>query len=156
MNPIHNRGSENIRPMTILDVDAVHRIEELCFPSPWSRESFLKEMRDNHLARYFVYEEEGKIIGYAGVWLIEDEGHITNVAVEPGHRGKGIGKELIVMMIEMLKSKRILRLTLEVRESNHVAIGLYHSLGFEIYGRRKNYYQKENEDALVMWKSLVD
>ena len=156
MNPIHNRGSENIRPMTILDVDAVHRIEELCFPSPWSRESFLKEMRDNHLARYFVYEEEGKIIGYAGVWLIEDEGHITNVAVEPGHRGKGIGKELIVMMIEMLKGKRILRLTLEVRESNHVAIALYHSLGFEIYGRRKNYYQKENEDALVMWKSLVD
>ena len=80
-----------IRFMRLKDVDAVAAIEQETFARPWSRESFRQELTRNAVARYLVAEEDGKILGYAGAWVILDESHITNIAVREEARGRGIG-----------------------------------------------------------------
>lgn len=80
------------RRMTIDDVDAVHAIELDTFPMPWKREDFVREMTTNVCARYMVAEKEGSVIGFAGAWIVLDEGHITNIAIEKSQRGQGYGE----------------------------------------------------------------
>ncbi len=145
-----------LRQMTLEDVDGVMAIEKASFTTPWSRGAFIKEVTENKLAFYTVAEIAGVIVGYAGVWLIIDEGHITNIAVAPEYRGREIGKKILEELIRELKNRKILRVTLEVRESNEVAIGLYKSYGFIILGRRPGYYTDNGEDALIMWKDITE
>jgi len=145
-----------LRQMTLEDVDGVMAIEKASFTTPWSRGAFIKEVTENKLAFYTVAEIAGVIVGYAGVWLIVDEGHITNIAVAPEYRGREIGKKILEELIRELKNRKILRVTLEVRESNEVAIGLYKSYGFIILGRRPGYYTDNGEDALIMWKDITE
>lgn len=135
--------------MTEADVDAVHEIEELCFKTPWSKESFLREIQENQCARYMVVREDGKAIAYAGVWFIIDEGHITNIAVHPDKRGMGYGEMVTREMIQLAADSGMVWMTLEVRRSNKVAQALYHKLGFIDVGYRKRYYEN-SEDALIM------
>ena len=145
-----------LRRMTLEDVDQVLAIEKESFTTPWSRESFVKEVTENNLAYYTVAEVAGNIVGYAGVWLIVDEGHITNIAVTGKYRGQQIGKKILEKLIMELKNRKILRVTLEVRASNNVAIGLYRSYGFIVLGRRPGYYTDNGEDALIMWKDITE
>jgi len=135
--------------MTESDVDAVHEIETLCFKTPWSRESFLREIQENQCARYMVVREDGKAIAYAGVWFIIDEGHITNIAVHPDKRGMGYGEMVTREMIQLAADSGMVWMTLEVRRSNKAAQSLYHKLGFIDVGYRKRYYEN-SEDALIM------
>jgi ribosomal-protein-alanine N-acetyltransferase len=139
-----------IRRMNTLDIDGVLAVEQQAFTTPWSREGFVNEMR-NELAYYLVLVDGGKIIGYAGMWLIVDEAHVTNVAVLKEYRGKKLGEKLMSTLLEHAKNRGALRMTLEVRASNEVAQGLYHKFGFASQGRRRNYYTDTNEDALIMW-----
>ena len=99
-----------------------------------------------------MYKRQGKVIGYAGIWKIADEGHITNVAVEPLHRRKSVGDMLIAALIEVTEEQGITRHTLEVRKSNISAIRLYEKHDFKIEGERKAYYEDNGEDALIMWR----
>lgn len=99
-----------------------------------------------------VVEIDGEIIAYAGLWKIFDEGHITNIAVKDSYRNKGVGKGLMSSLLTNTAKIGIDSFTLEVRRSNIGAIKLYESLGFEVAGIRKNFYDKPNEDALIMWK----
>lgn len=145
----------NLRQMTLEDVDGVLAIEKASFSTPWSRGSFIKEVTENKLAYYTVAEMNGAIIGYAGVWLIVDEGHITNIAVAPKYRGQQIGRKILEKLIQELKNREILRVTLEVRASNKVAIAMYRSFGFIALGRRPGYYTDNGEDALIMWKDIT-
>lgn len=135
--------------MTEADVDAVHEIETLCFKTPWSRESILREVQENQCARYMVLREDGKAIAYAGVWFIIDEGHITNIAVHPDKRGMGYGERVTRDMIQLAADSGMVWMTLEVRRSNKAAQALYHKLGFIDVGYRKRYYEN-SEDALIM------
>jgi ribosomal-protein-alanine N-acetyltransferase len=139
-----------VRRMNTLDIDGVLAVEQQAFTTPWSREGFVNEMR-NELAYYLVMVESGKIIGYAGMWLIVDEAHVTNVALLPEYRGKKLGEKLMSALLEHAKNRGALRMTLEVRASNEAAQGLYHKFGFASQGRRRNYYTDTNEDALIMW-----
>ena len=123
--------------MTVEDVDAVHAIEEMCFRTPWSRESFLREVTENACARYMVVREDGVAIAYAGVWFVLDEGHITNVAVAERCRGKGYGEMTLKALIQLAADSGMSFMTLEVRRSNAVAQNLYHKLGFVDVGYRK-------------------
>jgi len=141
-----------IRPMTEDDIDEVVEIEKLSFTTPWSREAFVGEVTKNSCARYIVAEVDKKVVGYAGFWVVLDEGHITNIAVHPEYRGKGIGSRLMEGLIDLAKKNGITSMTLEVRESNLVAQNLYKKFGFKALGRREGYYQDNNEDAIVMWK----
>jgi len=134
------------------DVKAIAELERNCFSAPWSEHSFNEEITGNKLAIYAVAETGGKIIGYAGIWVISGEGHVTNIAVHPDFRRKGIAGDLITTLIEMSRMFGACEYTLEVSSSNDDAISLYKSLGFKEYGIRKEYYE-DNSDALIMWKT---
>lgn len=138
-----------IRRMTIEDVPQVHQIEHDTFPTPWSLDSFEKEAV-NPCARYLVAELAGRVIGFAGVWLVLDEGHITNIAIAQEHRGKGYGRALTQGLLQYASNLGIAYVTLEVRRSNERAQNLYKSLGFIAVGVRKRYYEDNGEDAYLM------
>ena len=150
-----HRNPINIRIMGLEDIDQVHGIENLCFAIPWSLDSFKQEM-ENTMALYLVAEVGGRIAGYAGLWQIIDEGHITNVAVHPGFQGMGISEKLMKELIEESKKRCLNSMTLEVRISNIPAINLYKKLNFDIEGLRKGYYTDTNEDGLIMWLRMKD
>ncbi len=138
-----------IRRMTLNDVDGVYAIESASFPRPWKREDFVKEMTKNPCARYLVAVEKEKIIGFAGAWIVLDEAHVTNIAVEAGHRGRGVGRALTEALMQYAANLGVVYATLEVRRSNAVAQRLYQSLGFEYVGVRKRYYEDNGEDAFL-------
>ena len=107
--------------MTLEDVDAVHAIEEATFPTPWSHDAFVNEVTENRCARYIVLKEDGVCVAYAGMWLIMDEGHITNIAVRSDRRGLGYGEAVTRALIQLAADSGLSFLTLECRRSNAVA-----------------------------------
>ena len=139
-----------IRRMTVEDVPAVAAIEAATFPTPWSEDAFRKEITDNPVARYLVAEKDGAVIGFAGAWIILDESHITNIAIEESRRGLGCGRALTTALMQYLSNLGAAYATLEVRRSNLRAQNLYKSLGFVELGVRKRYYEDNREDALIM------
>ncbi len=138
-----------IRRMTAEDAEAVWRIETATFPTPWSLRDFEHEMNDNPCARYLVAEKDGQIIGFAGIHIILDEGHITNIAVTREERGQGIGRALTAALMQYAANLGVQYVTLEVRENNEPAKNLYRSLGFLKVGVRKKYYENQT-DAFIM------
>jgi len=143
-------------PMTVEDIDAVLYIERLSFTTPWSRNAFLQELTANSLAMYFVGRLGDIIVCYGGCWLIHDEAHITNVAVDPQFRGKGYGAGICRWLMSEASLRGMTRATLEVRVSNVAARELYRKMGFLPAGVRPNYYTDTKEDALIMWKEGLD
>ena len=139
-----------IRRMGMKDLDAVSAIEKETFARPWSRESFRQELERNKAARYLVAERDGRVIGYAGAWIILDESHITNIAVAEPERGKGVGRKLTEALMQYISNLGAAYATLEVRVSNERAQNLYRSLGFVSVGKRKRYYEDNGEDAFLM------
>ncbi|MCL2336399.1 MAG: ribosomal protein S18-alanine N-acetyltransferase [Firmicutes bacterium] len=141
---------EQLRPEHL---DQVVAIEQTAYPTPWSKNSFLYEISNNILAHYLAaVTTDGQVIGYAGIWLILDEAHLTNVAVHKDFRRRGLGLELVQRMIVWAMALGATRMTLEVRPSNTPARTLYTALGFEERGIRKNYYSDTGENAIIMWK----
>lgn len=140
-----------LKLMDELDLDGVLEVSSLSLKESWSKEAFAKEL-SNPLAKYIIAKSDDRIIGFAGVWIIVDEGHITNIAVHPDFRGQGIGSKLVDSLVEKSKTFGCNALTLEVRSSNIVAQNLYEKFGFISEGIRKNYYEDNKEDALIMWK----
>ena len=144
----------HILEMTTEHIKEVHKIEEDCFSIPWSEKSFYDELTKNKMAIYIVAKEDDEIVGYGGMWHVINEGHITNIAVKKQHRKKGIGTKIINALIDIAKEKEMIGITLEVRVSNDIAKSLYKKSGFIIEGIRKEYYDDNKEDAIVMWKHL--
>lgn len=137
------------------DLDGVLAIEKVSFPTPWTRNSYLNEIYSNDFAYYYVARFEREVIGYAGLWIIFDEAHVTNVAVHPDYRGRRLGELLLNILIQEAIYLGADRMTLEVRVSNHPARRLYERLGFVSAGIRKGYYNDNKEDAIIMWKRLL-
>ena len=144
----------SVREMRESDIDRILEIERESFSPPWSREAFLLELTKNILAKYIVVEVDGKVVGYGGIWLIIDEGHVTNIAVDKEYRGLGLGNKLLEGLIQLCIDRDIKHITLEVRKSNEVAKGLYKKYGFKECGIRPGYYTDNNEDAIIMWKTI--
>lgn len=132
------------------DIDAMAEIERLCFAFPWSRESLASEL-NNPRAHYCIAQLDGRIAGYAGAWIVLGEAYVTNVAVHPDFRRRGLGRALMQQLIEHAAALDAPDMTLEVRISNQPAIALYESLGFECAGVRKKFYP-DGEDALIYWR----
>ena len=139
-----------VEPMTVDDVAAVHGIERLSFATPWPSYAFEQELRGNRLARYVVARAGDAVVGFAGIWLMVDDAHVTTFAVHPDWRRQGIGRQLLVNLVELSVAIGARRMTLEVRASNDAAQELYRSFGFVVAGRRPRYYTDDGEDALVM------
>jgi ribosomal-protein-alanine N-acetyltransferase len=151
---MEERENVEFRFMTLDDVDAVAELEQLSFTTPWPRDAFVNELTINRHAKYVVAELDGRVIAYCGMWVIYDEAHITNIAVHPAYRGRKIGDRLMRQMMGVAVLFGGKRMTLEVRPSNQTARNLYAKLGFVEAGRRKNYYQDNQEDAIIMWVTL--
>ena len=164
------------------DEEALAALDALCFgDGAWSLESFEKEMTGNPFAVYILAETvpeeealaaagsgdagpdgadtdpdtdygEPELMGYVGLWMIAGEGHITNVAVHPDHRGQGVAKVLLKLMLDYCEEQGISDVTLEVRPSNEPALRLYRGFGFREEGRRPHYYENDGEDALILWR----
>jgi len=143
------------RTMILEDIEHVCAIENEAFPTPWSAEAFYNELMNNHFAYYLVIEnKDSEIIGYGGMWTIMDEAHITNIAIRKPYQGKKLGQELLRRLQDKSVKLGIMRMTLEVRVSNHIAQVLYEKMGFYSVGTRKGYYTDNNEDAMIMWANL--
>ena len=123
--------------MTVDDIDNVVEVENNCFSIPWSKASFLREIENNEVALYLVAKIENKAVGY--------------VAVHSDYRGLGIGSMLVSELLSLCQKDGINSFTLEVRRSNEIAQKLYRKYGFEERGIRKNYYEDNKEDAVIMW-----
>ena len=142
-----------IRPMEPEDADSVAQIENESFSQPWSRQGFLDALQipDNII---LVAEEDGEILGYECTYVSFDEGELTNIAVEPEYRGKGIGLMLMKELKHRAEEKSVSKIVLEVRISNATAISLYEKCGFKNLGTRKNFYEQPVEDAYIMaWQA---
>lgn len=139
------------RKMTAEDVPFISRLEEETFSMPWSADSFL-EMISKEDARYYVAEEDGRLLGGCGVLMIAGEGNITNVAIASEARNRGIGTALLRYLMAEGDREGLTAYTLEVRVSNAAAIHVYEKLGFVSAGVRPGFYEKPVEDALIFWK----
>ncbi len=139
------------------DADGVARVEATCMPVPWSRQSFWEEA--SHTDAYYLIardvDRDNLIVAYAGCWVLANEGHITNVAVDPDYQGQGLGRRLMNELTSRVKALGVDSMTLEVRPSNTVAINLYTSLGFRSVGQRPKYYTNPVEAAEIMWNTKL-
>ena len=141
-----------IREMTEADLEAVTDIERRQFPvSPWTAEAFEYEMTGNPFAFLYCYEKDGKVIGFADLWITYDKAQIASIAVHPEYTGKGYGSELMRFCISEAVRNDCETLSLEVRVSNQPALGLYEKYGLIKAALRKGYYE-DGEDAWLMVK----
>jgi ribosomal-protein-alanine N-acetyltransferase len=140
-----------VAAMTSADIATVLHIEALSFASAWPQNAFVNEIRDNKLAHYFVGRLHGEIVAYGGIWVILEDSHVTTIAVHPDYRGRKLGEEMLVHLLDEAIAARASWITLEVRESNESAQRLYRKYGFTVVSTRRGYYSDNNENALVMW-----
>ncbi len=142
-----------IKPIEFTEISQVLELDQLCFGGFWSQSGYEHEIDSEDSILLGMYDHN-ILIGITCGWLILDELHITLLGIHPQYRQQSLGTHLLKVLLETAKHKGILRATLEVRVSNEVAIALYHKLGFNDVGLRKNYYQDPDENALIMWSKL--
>lgn len=143
-----------IEKMEEKHLDMVFEIEKNCFVTPWTYDALKKELAENKLATYLVALKDEEVVGYAGMWHVVNEGHITNIAVKEEYRRKGVGTMILDAFVDQAYRLNMIGITLEVRVSNLGAQRMYTKLGFKPEGFRKNYYADTKEDAIIMWKYL--
>ena len=143
-----------IVPMTEEHIPELARLEKICFSTPWN-EQMLSEELDNHTAYFRVAMCGDVIAGYIGIFVVCESCYISNIAVFPEYRGKGIGSSLIECACSVARENGAGSLSLEVRPSNEGAVRLYMKNGFEEVGLRRNFYRKPQEDALILTKDIV-
>jgi ribosomal-protein-alanine N-acetyltransferase len=146
----------HLQSMRRRHVRQVLRIEQQVYPRPWSASLFHSELALRSTRSYFVARVGRDVVGYTGLMMTLDDGHITTIAVDPKWHRHGIGTRLLLVLARTAIERGAANLTLEVRMSNTGAQEMYRQFGFAPVGVRKNYYQEVNEDALVMWANEVD
>jgi ribosomal-protein-alanine N-acetyltransferase len=149
------RQRTHIEDMSLDDITVVQEIEHEIFLTPWPRNAYRRELQQNKLATYIVMRDGDEVIGYAGMWKMGDEAHVTTVGVRRRDQGKGFGLALMLALIDRAYAMGSRWMTLEVRASNQGAMGLYEKLGFKVIGRRRGYYTDDGEDAVVMWSDSM-
>ena len=139
-----------LEAMALEDLDDVLMIERAAFQTPWSRGAFRYELTQNRVARCSVARAGRRLVGYICLWEIGHEIHVTNLAVHPEARRRGVARTLLQAVLEDARHRQVDLAFLEVRPTNAEALGLYERFGFRVIGRRKGYYFDTGEDALVM------
>lgn len=147
-------NSYKIETMNSSHVEGIFEVSKLSLAETWNMESIEKEL-SNKLAKYFVALDGDKVIGFIGMWIVLDEGDITNIAVHPDYRKQGIGDLLMNSLVSLCKESKINSLTLEVREGNIPAQNLYKKHEFKEEGLRKNFYDNPKENAIIMWRHNI-
>jgi ribosomal-protein-alanine N-acetyltransferase len=142
--------------MKVEDLPAVHEIERASFTTPWPAHAYQHELENNRLAQYLVARCGDQIAGFAGMWLLVDEAHITTFATAHAWRRQGIGERLLLALLDLSAARGAHEATLEVRPSNTPARRLYEKYGFKVVGLRTRYYSDNNEDALIMTTDALE
>jgi [ribosomal protein S18]-alanine N-acetyltransferase len=148
----------NILPISIESIDHILALDRLCFGGLWSESSYQRELTNDNSHFLAVTVDStlepttAGIIGFGCFWAILDEAHITLLAIHPQYQGRGFGQLLLGAMLDRARAIEMARATLEVRPSNQGAIHIYEKHGFQTVGRRKKYYQDNNEDGIIMWR----
>jgi [ribosomal protein S18]-alanine N-acetyltransferase len=145
-----------VGPMRRRHLRGVLRIEEQVYPRPWSLGLFMSELGHQGSRVYITARVGPVVVGYAGLMLVADDGHVTTIAVDPRWHRHRIGTRLLLTLTRAAIEREAKNLTLEVRVSNEAAQTLYRAFGFAPAGIRKGYYVESNEDALIMWANDVD
>jgi len=145
-----------VAAMTFDDLPQVHAIERASFSVPWPDDAYRNELTTNRLASYVVARADGAVVGFAGLWVMVDEAHVTTFAVDPRWRGRGVGQRLLIALLDIAVARRAREATLEVRLSNMPARRLYEKYGFRPVGLRPRYYSDNSEDALIMTTDPLD
>lgn len=146
-----------IRKMALDDLDGVMALEQVAFTNPWSTDMVRRELSQDWSTVLVLEQPQGsgfRLLGFAIFWLVHDEVHILNVAVDPAERRRGAGRALMQAALELGRAHHCRLATLEVRRGNVAAIKLYESLKFRAVGLRPNYYADNREDAVVMLMDL--
>ena len=143
-------------PMRRRHLRSVLRIEAQVYPRPWSLGLFMSELALRSTRAYYVARIAGTVVGYGGLMVSVDDGHITTLAVDPAWHRHKVGTRLMLALARDAIARGVVGLTLEVRVGNAPAQELYRRFGFVPAGIRKNYYVETNEDALVMWAHDID
>jgi ribosomal-protein-alanine N-acetyltransferase len=146
----------HVVPMRRRHLRSVLRIEAEVYPRPWSMSLFMSELGMRATRAYFVARVGRNVVGYAGLMLMGDDGHVTTIAVDPMWHRNQIGTRLLLALVNEARARESVNLTLEVRVSNRGAQDLYRRFGFESVGVRKGYYAETNEDAMIMWSNGID
>lgn len=144
-----------IEPMRLEDIPAIQEIEREIFLTPWPRNAYRRELVQNRMASYMVIRDGDELVGYAGLWKMHDEAHVTTIGVRRRDQGRGFGLALMLALIDRAFALDARWVTLEVRASNYGAMALYEKLGFKVIGRRRGYYTDDGEDAVVMWSDSL-
>ncbi|MBL1209783.1 ribosomal protein S18-alanine N-acetyltransferase [Geminocystis sp. GBBB08] len=147
----------NIKTLTEKQLDQVLELDKLCFGGLWSLDSYKREIESPNSCLLIITvnsEENEKVIGLGCFWSIVDKAHLTILSIHPDFQRKGLGKLLLGKLLEKAENQGLKRATLEVGEKNYKAIHLYQLFGFKEAGKRKKYYKKTGEDALILWKKL--
>ena len=139
--------------LTAAHLEGVASLEKLCFSQPWSAKS-LELLTKEGIGVGVVCSSDGQVCAYGGMMVAVDEGQITNIATHPDYRRRGYGRAVVEALIKYAKMNGLDSISLEVRESNAAAIELYSKLGFKVEGKRRDFYTKPTEAALVMiWRA---
>ena len=146
-----NKQRNRIHPerLTAETIPGAAELEKLCFHEPWSAKS-LELLTNEGIGVGMICRKDGVICAYGGMLVAVDEGQITNIATHPDFRRMGYGRAVVEALIKYAKNNRLESVSLEVRESNKAAIALYTDFGFKVEGKRKDFYTKPTEAALVM------
>lgn len=155
MSAVIKTGTDGIRPMTPMDLDAVMAIETAIYPFPWTRGIFSDCMRVGYQCH--VFQQYNEVVAYSVLSIAAAEAHVLTVCVRPDIQRQGLGRLMMENMLELAKQGGVETILLEVRPSNTGAIRLYHDLQFNEVGVRPDYYPAEDgrEDALIMARSLI-
>jgi ribosomal-protein-alanine N-acetyltransferase len=145
-----------VTPMRRRHLRSVTRIEQLTSGRPWSLGLFMGELAMPETREYVVARVGTQVVGYAGMMLVVDEGHVTTISVDPAWHRRGIGTRMLLQLARRGIARGVRQMTLEVRVGNVGAQAMYRAFGFAPAGVRKAYYVENNEDALVMWAHDVD
>ena len=148
--------AQRIEPMTDADIPAVHAIERASFSVPWPDDAYRNELATNRLASYVVARADDAVVGFAGLWVMVDEAHVTTFAVDPRWRRRGVGERMLLALFDISLARHAREATLEVRLSNMPARRLYEKYGFRPVGIRPRYYSDNGEDALIMTTDALE
>ena len=144
-----------IEPMRYDDIGTVQQIEREIFISPWPRNAYASELSQNRQASYIVLRNNGVIVGYAGIWRMVHEAHVTTIGVRASDQHRGYGTTLFAALVQRAYDMGARWITLEVRASNLQAMRLYERFLFTVIGRRRGYYTDNGEDAVIMWSDSI-
>lgn len=149
-----------IKPATAENIEEILVLDCLCFMGIWKRKAYLREIESPNSSLLLLWLAEApsppKAIGIGCLWSIVEEAHITLLGIDPQYHRQGLGMLLLYSLLQDARKRNLERATLEVKVTNNPALDLYEKFGFEVVGKRKNYYTQTGEDAFILWLNCLN